>query len=212
MRNQHFTITEVEVQAPSRLQLTFADSERMQVDLSRIISDYRTLAPLADSKVFETAEVGDWGGCIVWNNDDNLELAADNLRARAIEQAGGFSHERIWNWMTKNQLTLDTAANELGLSRRMLAYYRSGEKPVPRTVGLAIVGWETLHKPKPVHPAHKVKQEVMVTVNRELKYGKYFYLHKKAVLEKPHAARGGSPLITAKGPTKPARTSSKKTA
>jgi hypothetical protein len=24
----------------------------------------------------------------------------------------------------------------------MLAYYRSGEKPVPRTVGLACLGWE----------------------------------------------------------------------
>ena len=39
-------------------------------------------------------------------------------------------------------MTLDTAAQALGLSRRMLAYYRSGEKRVPRTVALACLGWE----------------------------------------------------------------------
>jgi len=69
--------------------------------------------------------------------DDDLELAADNLRARAIEQAGGASHEFIWNWMARPGLAwpgLDTAADALGVSRRMLAYYRSGAKPVPRTV------------------------------------------------------------------------------
>jgi len=37
-------------------------------------------------------------------------------------------------------LTLDRAAQELGLSWRLLAYYRSGEKPVPRTVALAMKG------------------------------------------------------------------------
>ena len=71
-----------------------------------------------------------------------MALAADNLRARAVEQAGGVSHEFIWNWMARNDLTLDTAAIALGVSGRMLAYYRSGSKPVPRTVALACLGWE----------------------------------------------------------------------
>ena len=42
----------------------------------------------------------------------------------------------------KDGLTLDGAARALGLSRRMLAYYRGGAKPVPRTVALACLGWE----------------------------------------------------------------------
>ena len=88
------------------------------------------------------AAVGDWGGSVVWNGDDSLELAADNLRARAVEQAGGYSHELIWNWMARHKLTLEAAAEALGVSRRMLAYYRSGAKPVPRTVALAMLGWE----------------------------------------------------------------------
>jgi len=45
-----------------------------------------------------------------------------------------------------NDLTIDAAAVALGVSRRMLAYYRSGSKPVPRTVALACLGWEEVIK------------------------------------------------------------------
>lgn len=142
MTNKHFTLTAVKALPPSTLELTYADGVVLQVDLKPIIRKHRTLARLADAAVFTTAQLGEWGGSVVWAQDVNLELAADNLRARAIEQAGGYSHEVIWNWMARHQLTLDTGAQALGLSRRMLAYYRSGEKPVPRTVALACVGWE----------------------------------------------------------------------
>lgn len=142
MTNKHFTLTAVKALPPSTLELTYADSAVLQVDLKPIIRKHRTLARLADAAVFTTAQLGEWGGSVTWAQDDHLELAADNLRARAIEQAGGYSHEVIWNWMARHHLTLDTGAQALGLSRRMLAYYRSGEKPVPRTVVLACVGWE----------------------------------------------------------------------
>jgi hypothetical protein len=39
-------------------------------------------------------------------------------------------------------LSLSDAAEALGLSRRQVAYYASGERPVPRTVLLACKGWE----------------------------------------------------------------------
>lgn len=142
MSNRHFTLTGVEVVAPSTLHLAYADGARLMVDLTDTITRHPTLAPLADPTVFATAAVGEWGGSVVWNDDDDLELAADNLRARAVEQAGGYSHELIWNWMAQHKLSLDGAAEALGLSRRMLAYYRSGAKPVPRTVALALLGWE----------------------------------------------------------------------
>lgn len=142
MSNRHFILTGVEVVAPSSLRLTYADGAQLLVDLRETIVRHPTLAPLAAPDVFATAALGDWGGSVLWNNDDNLELAADNLRARAVEQAGGYSHELIWNWMARHKLTLDSAAEALGLSRRMLAYYRSGAKPVPRTVALALMGWE----------------------------------------------------------------------
>lgn len=72
-------------------------------------------------------------------------LASDNLRALAVEQGGGCSHQQLIAWMHRHGLSLDQAAQALGLSRRMLAYYRSGEKPIPRTVALAMRGWEALH-------------------------------------------------------------------
>ncbi|GLO14455.1 hypothetical protein PPUJ20028_30380 [Pseudomonas putida] len=144
MTNKHFLLTEVAVVAPGSLLLTFADGQQFTVALDEIILKHASLAPLADPKVFATAAMGEWKDTVIWAGDDNLELAADNLRARALEQAGECSHELIWNWMAKHGLTLDRAAQELGLSRRMLAYYRSGEKPVPRTVALAMKGWEAL--------------------------------------------------------------------
>jgi hypothetical protein len=44
--------------------------------------------------------------------------------------------------MHRNKLTFDAAAEALGISRRMLAYYRNGEKPIPKHIWLACLGWE----------------------------------------------------------------------
>ncbi|MBU2119976.1 MAG: DUF2442 domain-containing protein [Gammaproteobacteria bacterium] len=140
--SKQFTLTAVKAMADQTLALTFADGEQLRVDVKPIIKRHPTLRELASPAVFKRAKVGEWGGSVTWGADD-LELAADNLRARAIEQAGGYSHELIFNWMERHDMTLDSAAEALGLSRRMLAYYRSGEKPVPRTVALACLGWES---------------------------------------------------------------------
>ncbi|KAF1023721.1 MAG: hypothetical protein GAK30_00384 [Paracidovorax wautersii] len=139
--NKQFTITGLEVRPGHRLHLTYADGETFDVSIKPVIERAPVLKALQSAAVFRRAQIGDWGGSVTWGDDD-LELAADNLRARAIEQAGGYSHELVLNWMARHALTLDQAAQALGLSRRMLAYYRSGEKPVPRTVGLACLGWE----------------------------------------------------------------------
>lgn len=60
--------------------------------------------------------------------EDELDLAADNLRNLAVEQSGGIGHERIRHWLHDTGLTLEQAAEALGISRRMLIYYRDGEK------------------------------------------------------------------------------------
>lgn len=135
-----FTLMAVKAKANQVLHLAFADGAEFDVDLSNIIAKHPTIAALADPATFKRAKVGEWKDTVTWGTDD-LELAADNLRARAIEQAGGFSHEGIVKWMHQHKLTQLQAAEALGLSRRMLAYYLSGEKPVPRTVALACIGW-----------------------------------------------------------------------
>jgi hypothetical protein len=34
------------------------------------------------------------------------------------------------------------------MTRRMIAYYRTGSRPIPKTVQLACIGWETLQQKK----------------------------------------------------------------
>ena len=142
MSTKHFTLTAVHAESPATLELAYADGARLSVDLAPIIDAHKVLAPLHVPSTFASAHLMECGHGVAWAGSDMLELAADNLRARAVEQAGGYSHELIYNWMARHSLTLDEAAQALGLSRRMLAYYRSGQKPVPRTVALACLGWE----------------------------------------------------------------------
>lgn len=146
MRPKHFTLVGVLPKAPATLALHYADGEHYEVDVADVIQRTPSLKRLKQPSVFNGAKVGEHGASVAWDDDDDLELAADNLRARAIEQAGGVSHEFVWNWMARHELSLDAAAQALGVSRRMLAYYRSGAKPVPRTVALACLGWEDLKK------------------------------------------------------------------
>ena len=137
---QH-TITAVQPLADSRLSLTFADGYTAIVNLTEW-SRRKPLSELADADLFALARVDARGGYVVWIDDD-LELAADNLRNLAVEQSGGIGHERLWNWMDRNGLTQERAATAIGISRRMLNYYLAGAKTIPLTVWLACVGWES---------------------------------------------------------------------
>lgn len=41
-------------------------------------------------------------------------------------------------WRERKAYMLDSAAQALGISRRMVAYYEQGEKAIPRVVALAV--------------------------------------------------------------------------
>jgi len=137
-----FTLTTVQPLPYGALHLEYADGALFEVDIKPIIRRSRVLAPLKDTTIFSTARLGEYGASVVFDNHDMLELAADNLRARAIEQQGGYSHEYLYEWMARHGLTQQHAADALGISRRMLGYYLSGAKPLPLTVALACLGWE----------------------------------------------------------------------
>ena len=138
---QH-TIATLAVLPPCGLRLAFADGVSFDVDLAPVIRAHAALSALSDPALFARASVDARGGYVVWIEDD-LEMAADNLRHLAIEQAGGIGHERLWEWMHRNSLTQEHAAEAIGISRRMLNYYLSGAKPIPKTVWLACLGAET---------------------------------------------------------------------
>ncbi len=146
MNKNHFRITAVEAMPPYALRLTFADDKTFAVDLAEWIKTSQALGALKDSELFAKARIGFAGASVEWIEDE-LDLAADNLRNLAVEQAGGIGHERIWNWLHETGLNVTQAAAALGISRRMLMYYRDGEKPIPRHIWLACLGWEAT-KPK----------------------------------------------------------------
>lgn len=58
-----------------------------------------------------------------------LEVRAARLRRWADEQAGEIMRvEDFRAWMDEHDLTQERAAEALGVSRRMIAYYLSGER------------------------------------------------------------------------------------
>jgi hypothetical protein len=141
MKNDPLRISAVQALPEQCLQITFQDGWRVKVNLSHWIANTKLLAPLQDATLFEKARTGDWGTSVVWV-EETVDLGADNLRNLAVELAGGIGHERIVTWLHRNGLTQKQGADAIGVSRRMLAYYLSGEKPIPKTVWLACLGWQ----------------------------------------------------------------------
>ncbi len=153
MSKDHFQLTAVETLTDYRLRLSYADGQSFEVDLGEWVDSSKALAALKDLELFAQAKVGFAGRTVDWIEDE-LDLAADNLRNLAIEQAGGIGHERIWTWLYETGLTLEQAAEALGISRRMLIYYRDGEKPIPRSIWLACLGWEAVRPTGHSLPQH----------------------------------------------------------
>jgi len=67
---------------------------------------------------------------------------ADTLYGLCREQAGLPTARDFNDWMQRNGLSLTIAAETLGMTRRMIAHYRTGSRPIPKVVGLACKGWE----------------------------------------------------------------------
>jgi len=107
------------------------------VDVSGLVETFRVYKPLRHSpELFGRVQVGEHGTDIVWS--DEIDMAADTLWRLAQEQAGiTMSPAAFKHWRESKAYTLDTAARALGLSRRMVAYYEQGTKPIPRVVALA---------------------------------------------------------------------------
>lgn len=153
MSRAHFQLKGLKIRPNHVLRLTYADDKTLEVNLREWIENSNALAPLRDKKLFAKARIGFGGHTVDWIEGE-LDLAADNLRNLATEQAGGIGHERIWNWLHETGLTLEQGAAALGISRRMLIYYRDGEKPIPRSIWLACLGWEAVRPQGNSLPMH----------------------------------------------------------
>ena len=107
------------------------------VDVSGMVETFRVYEPLRRSpELFGRVQVGEYGTDVCW--PEEIDMAADTLLRLANEQSGQtMSPDAFKHWRERKAYTLDTAAAALGLSRRMIAYYEQGAKPIPRVVALA---------------------------------------------------------------------------
>lgn len=122
---------------PFTLFIRWHRGEPSRVDVSGIINSFRIYEPLRRSPgLFRRVRVGEYGTDIVWT--DAIDMSADTLWRLAQEQSGAtLSPGDFKHWRERKAYTLDTAAAALGISRRMVAYYEQGKKPIPRVVALA---------------------------------------------------------------------------
>ena len=122
---------------PFTLLIHWDRGERSRVDVSGIVKTFRVYEPLRRSPaLFRRVRVGEYGTDIVWT--DAIDMSADTLWRLAQEQSGAtLSPDDFKQWRERKAYTLDTAAAALGISRRMVAYYEQGKKPIPRVVALA---------------------------------------------------------------------------
>jgi hypothetical protein len=127
------------------LQVEFSNGKHYTVQLTEHIRSFPVLKPLEDLERFRQAQVGEWGFDVTWGDD--LELAATTLHRLALEQAGEVMPTQAFKrWLAANNLSLTTAAIELGFTRRTITAYSSGTALIPKHVALACKGWEYEHK------------------------------------------------------------------
>jgi DNA-binding transcriptional regulator YiaG len=122
---------------PMTLRIRWDGGDESVVDVSGLIETFRVYEPLRDSpELFRRVRLGEHGTDVVWN--DEIDMAALTLWRLAQEQSGlTLSPEAFRRWRERNAYTLEAAARALGVSRRAVAYYEQGAKPIPRVVALA---------------------------------------------------------------------------
>ena len=131
-------IRSVKANAPATLETVWSTGETLAVDVSRLVKRFKLYAPLRNAGLFAKAKADPWGHAVNWPGD--IDMGADQLYELGREQAGEWGPERFGAWMTTHALSLNAAADALGLSRRMIAHYRTGSRPIPRVVALACQG------------------------------------------------------------------------
>jgi len=123
-----------------RIAVEWQDGRKTEVDLAPHILRYAMYRPLRnDLKAFKTARLIDDGVAIEWP-DVNLDMSADAIAAlhRAQTMSAGEFRERL----KRLGLSFDAAAASFEISRRQIAYYSAGKKPIPRHLVLAVRGFE----------------------------------------------------------------------
>lgn len=137
------TIRSARALSPHRVEVVWSTGRIDRIDVRAALKAHRSLAPALRKDRFAAVRPGEWGHSLTWDGRQGreIEIGADALWRMAREQSDG---ERVdfAAWRAAHGLSLAEAARGLGLSRRAIAYYDTGAKPVPRLVALALKGFE----------------------------------------------------------------------
>jgi hypothetical protein len=146
MSKQLPRLEQIKALGPYTLRAVFSNERSFDVELEEFLRGYKIYAPLLNSpELFAAARLGEWGWDVVWPmpGGEDLDISASTLHRLALEQAGeAMPRDQFRAWRENQGLSLTGAAETLGLSRRMVAYYDSGERIIPKTVMLACKGVE----------------------------------------------------------------------
>lgn len=123
------------------LAATYTGGNTIRVDLTDVARRLEVFAPLESRSEFSRAAVVDFGWAVEWPCGASLD--SDRLLEMALEQQGQMANVDFRRWQDRHQLSLTDAAKAIGLTRRTVSQYRTGARPVPRTVILACKGWES---------------------------------------------------------------------
>ncbi|MBF0454012.1 MAG: hypothetical protein HQL72_04230 [Magnetococcales bacterium] len=87
---------------------------------------------------FIQAKITHHGWAIEWPNGRGISTdTLQDYARRILPEKGVMTAEHFAHWMGKHDLSLARAANRLGVSRRTVANYKSGEAKVPKAIWLA---------------------------------------------------------------------------
>jgi Protein of unknown function (DUF2442) len=136
------TIVAAKAKSPTTLAVKWSDGTRADIDLAAIMRG-KGFRALRDPAEFGNVRVGEWGHSVEWPS--GAELGAETLWLETLAVTGRKDAREFLEWRLRHGLSLSKTADALGISRRMVAYYSNGEKPVPRPILLACKGWEVAH-------------------------------------------------------------------
>jgi len=133
-------VTHVQALPDHQVRVTLSNHKTVNVDVSHYLTapGYESLR---EPDVFKQVSVDEWEHGITWPGDVGIPVST--LYRMAREQSGkAWPVEQFNDWMQRNHLSVASAADVLGVTRRTIIYYHTGTKPIPLVVELACEGYE----------------------------------------------------------------------
>ena len=126
---------------PMSLNATYADGSVVKADMTFHFRGHETLEEVAtDPELFAKVQIEESGG-LEWPN--SADVSATRFQQLGEITAGNMMHRLDFReWMKRHGLIIDTAGPVLGLSRKTIARYSSGEGLIPKHILLACNGYD----------------------------------------------------------------------